>query len=280
MFETKVVFKCKGGPENLRREDPDWCILPLHFDIFPGPLLFLAGGVYYFAMLIGKTSSELRDFNSAQYLPTPSSRLLTMRSLTEEETRTLFTKLAHYTGKSLNALVTPDEDGRLSVFRLQGSRVYYVDKELANLSTSIPRDQLLSMGTQVGKFTKVGRIPSSPLADANTATDWQIPPQPHLPGSDRCPRPLQDLHQIQRSYAFPLRFQRSSRSSLQVLVCTTSRSHAEYSTNDECSEDMPEHAGCVVVDENDGESSPKGAFPRSLLITCSSSPWIRCDLPL
>jgi 60S ribosome subunit biogenesis protein NIP7 len=82
---------------------------------------------------------------------------LKMRSLTEEETRTLFTKLAHYTGKSLNSLVTPDEDGRLSVFRLQGSRVYYVDKELANLSTSIPRDQLLSMGTQVGKFTKVSR---------------------------------------------------------------------------------------------------------------------------
>lgn len=83
-----------------------------------------------------------------------------MRSLTEEETRTLFTKLAHYTGKSLNSLITPDDDGRLSVFRLQGSRVYYVDKELANLSTSIPRDQLLSMGTQVGKFTKVSHTPS------------------------------------------------------------------------------------------------------------------------
>jgi hypothetical protein len=138
----------------LRREDIDWPILPVHSYNFPGPLLLVAGGGYYFAIQIGKTSSKLvvTQTQSFDYLP---FRFLKMRSLTEEETRTLFTKLAHYTGKSLNALVTPDEDGRLSVFRLQGSRVYYVDKELANLSTSIPRDQLLSMGTMVGKFTKV-----------------------------------------------------------------------------------------------------------------------------
>lgn len=43
----------------------------------------------------------------------------------------------------------------MSVFRLQGSRVYYVNKEIANLSVSFPRDELLSMGTMVGKFTKV-----------------------------------------------------------------------------------------------------------------------------
>lgn len=119
-----------------------------------------------------------------------------MRSLTEEETRTLFTKLAHYTGKSLNSLVTPDDDGRLSVFRLQGSRVYYVDKELANLSTSIPRDQLLSMGTQVGKFTKVLHTQVCNLDHANAAIDWQIPSQPHLLRPNCFPRSLQDLHQI------------------------------------------------------------------------------------
>ncbi|KAJ5558993.1 Pseudouridine synthase/archaeosine transglycosylase [Penicillium sp. DV-2018c] len=81
-----------------------------------------------------------------------------MRSLTEEETRTLFTKLAVYTGRSLNTLITPAEDGSLSVFRLQGSRVYYVKKEIANLSVSFPRDVLLSMGTMVGKFTKTGKF--------------------------------------------------------------------------------------------------------------------------
>lgn len=43
----------------------------------------------------------------------------------------------------------------MSVFRLQGSRVYYVNKEIANLSVSFPRETLLSCGTMVGKFTKV-----------------------------------------------------------------------------------------------------------------------------
>ncbi|KAJ5468955.1 Pseudouridine synthase/archaeosine transglycosylase [Penicillium sp. IBT 31633x] len=81
-----------------------------------------------------------------------------MRSLTEEETRTLFTKLAGYTGRSLNTLITPAEDGTQSVFRLQGSRVFYVPKTIANLSVSFPRDALLSMGTMVGKFTKTGKF--------------------------------------------------------------------------------------------------------------------------
>ncbi|KXG52713.1 Pseudouridine synthase/archaeosine transglycosylase [Penicillium griseofulvum] len=81
-----------------------------------------------------------------------------MRSLTEEETRTLFTKLASYTGRSLNTLIAPAEDGTQSVFRLQGSRVYYVNKDIANLSVSFPRDVLLSCGTMIGKFTKTGKF--------------------------------------------------------------------------------------------------------------------------
>ncbi|KGO65579.1 Pseudouridine synthase/archaeosine transglycosylase [Penicillium italicum] len=81
-----------------------------------------------------------------------------MRSLTEEETRTLFTKLASYTGRSLNSLITPAEDGSMSVFRLQGSRVFYVNKEIANLSVSFPRETLLSCGTMIGKFTKASDI--------------------------------------------------------------------------------------------------------------------------
>ncbi|KAF7521038.1 hypothetical protein PCG10_008608 [Penicillium crustosum] len=68
-----------------------------------------------------------------------------MRSLTEEETRTLFTKLASYTGRSLNSLITPAEDGTMSVFRLQGSRVYYVNKEIANLSTGKFRINLTAL---------------------------------------------------------------------------------------------------------------------------------------
>ncbi|KAJ5184268.1 60S ribosome subunit biogenesis protein NIP7 [Penicillium capsulatum] len=85
-----------------------------------------------------------------------------MRSLTEEETRVLFSKLANYTGKSLNNLIAPPsadsaEDDR-HVFRLIGSRVYYMPLKLANLAVSIPRDNLLTVGTQIGKFTKTGKF--------------------------------------------------------------------------------------------------------------------------
>ncbi|KAJ5674549.1 uncharacterized protein N7477_004483 [Penicillium maclennaniae] len=81
-----------------------------------------------------------------------------MRQLTEEETKTLFSKLAHYTGRSLNSLVAPTDGGPQMVFRLQGSRVYYMPLSIANLATSIPRDNLLSAGTQIGKFTKTGKF--------------------------------------------------------------------------------------------------------------------------
>ncbi|KAJ5313473.1 uncharacterized protein N7443_000357 [Penicillium atrosanguineum] len=81
-----------------------------------------------------------------------------MRQLTEEETKTLFSKLAHYTGRSLNSLVAPTDGGPQMVFRLQGSRVYYMPLAIANLATSIPRDNLLSAGTQMGKFTKTGKF--------------------------------------------------------------------------------------------------------------------------
>ncbi|KAI9850667.1 MAG: ribosome biosynthesis protein nip7 [Vezdaea acicularis] len=91
-----------------------------------------------------------------------------MRPLTEQETQTLFAKLANYTGSSLKQLIaapastpagttttTPDDR---YVFRLQESRVYYVRLSTANLATSIARDNLLSLGTCLGKFTKTGKF--------------------------------------------------------------------------------------------------------------------------
>lgn len=84
-----------------------------------------------------------------------------MRALTNTETETLFSKLANYTGRSLNNLIAPPEgetDEERHVFRLHGSRVYYVRLSIANLATSIPRDNLLSLGTCVGKFTKTGKF--------------------------------------------------------------------------------------------------------------------------
>lgn len=95
-----------------------------------------------------------------------------MRALTETETQTLFKKLANYTGRSLTQLIAPSTDSldnennsttttnnnTRHVFRLHESRVYYLPLALANLATSVSRDNLLSLGTCLGKFTKTGKF--------------------------------------------------------------------------------------------------------------------------
>jgi 60S ribosome subunit biogenesis protein NIP7 len=67
-----------------------------------------------------------------------------------------FTKLASYTGGSLKDLISNSSPQH--VFRLHNSRVYYVSLAIANLATSVARDNLLSLGTCVGKFTKTGKF--------------------------------------------------------------------------------------------------------------------------
>jgi 60S ribosome subunit biogenesis protein NIP7 len=88
-----------------------------------------------------------------------------MRPLTDTETKTLFEKLANYTGRSLNNQLTdtaPAPGGKAQpdryVFRVQKDRVYYVRESLANLATSVAREALLSLGTCLGKFTKTGKF--------------------------------------------------------------------------------------------------------------------------
>lgn len=78
-----------------------------------------------------------------------------MRPLTEQETKTLFEKLANYTGTSLKNLIAPLDDSPNAdryVFRMQRNRVYYVLLSTANLATSVARDNLLSLGTCLGKL--------------------------------------------------------------------------------------------------------------------------------
>lgn len=95
---------------------------------------------------------------------TPPPQTATMRPLTDTETKTLFEKLANYTGRSLNNLLTDTASTPNSnatdryVFRVQKDRVYYVRESLANLATSVARDSLLSLGTCLGKFTKTGKF--------------------------------------------------------------------------------------------------------------------------
>lgn len=99
----------------------------------------------------------------------PLHRISTMRPLTEEETKTLFSKLANYTGRSLNQLIAaPPSSSSASastsstpdryVFRLHASRVYYMPLSIANLASSVARANLLSLGTCLGKFTKTGKF--------------------------------------------------------------------------------------------------------------------------
>ncbi|KAL4804704.1 hypothetical protein BDV18DRAFT_142358 [Aspergillus unguis] len=84
-----------------------------------------------------------------------------MRALTEDETRTVFEKLAQYTGSSLKNLIAPLDNSPNAdryVFRISGNRLFYVRLSLANLATSITRDNLLSLGVCMGKFTKTGKF--------------------------------------------------------------------------------------------------------------------------
>ena len=95
----------------------------------------------------------------AIYPSHPPPPLLTMRPLTEPETKTLFTKLANYTGPSIKNLIAPPDSGPTTtrmVFRLGSqNRAYYCSEHLANLATSVARENLLSVGTCLGVFVFV-----------------------------------------------------------------------------------------------------------------------------
>ncbi|KAG2185825.1 hypothetical protein NQZ79_g6980 [Umbelopsis isabellina] len=79
-----------------------------------------------------------------------------MRPLTEEETKTLFEKLAKYIGSNIKHLIDrPDET---YCFRLHRDRVYYVSESIMRKAVSIGRDQLGSLGVCFGKMTKTGKF--------------------------------------------------------------------------------------------------------------------------
>ncbi|KAI1313568.1 60S ribosome subunit biogenesis protein NIP7 [Xylaria venustula] len=83
-----------------------------------------------------------------------------MRPLTEQETKILFEKLANYTTdlKPLIAPLSESADADRYVFRLIKDRVYYVLLSIANLATSVARDNLASVGICLGMtFLAQGR---------------------------------------------------------------------------------------------------------------------------
>lgn len=80
-----------------------------------------------------------------------------MRPLTDEETKTVFSKLAHYIGSNVVHLVDSSSDDP-HVFRLHRDRVYYVSSRAMKLAVSISRPNLCSLGTCFGKFSKTGKF--------------------------------------------------------------------------------------------------------------------------
>jgi 60S ribosome subunit biogenesis protein NIP7 len=79
-----------------------------------------------------------------------------MRQLTEEETKTLFSKLKLFLEENLKYLI--DREDEDYVFRLQEQRIYYMSKSVLDIAQLFGRDELISAGTFVGNFTKAGKI--------------------------------------------------------------------------------------------------------------------------
>merc|ERR1712032_523784 len=82
--------------------------------------------------------------------------LVTMRPLTEDEMALCFEKLKKYIGENLRTML--DRPDGSYVLRLHNSRVYYMSEAMVRLATSFARDQLIAMGTCLGKMTKSGEF--------------------------------------------------------------------------------------------------------------------------
>jgi len=79
-----------------------------------------------------------------------------MRPLTDDEFQTLFQKLQVYLGKNVNKLIERTDEPY--TFRLVLDKVYYLSEAQLRLASNISRDNLVSLGTCFGKFTKNGKF--------------------------------------------------------------------------------------------------------------------------
>jgi len=79
-----------------------------------------------------------------------------MRPLTEEETKIFFEKLSKYIGDNIKSLIERD-DGNYC-FRLHRERVFYVSERIMKQAAHVARENLLSLGTCFGKFTKTKKF--------------------------------------------------------------------------------------------------------------------------
>ena len=80
-----------------------------------------------------------------------------MRPLTEKEAKAVFEKLFKFVGKDVEAFLRKKEKESYC-FRLQKNKVFYIREGIMKKSTNISRDKLVSLGTQIGKFTHSGKF--------------------------------------------------------------------------------------------------------------------------
>ena len=85
-----------------------------------------------------------------------------MRPLEESEVAQVFEKLFKFIGKNLRNVLDNDGDddgeGESFCFRLHKNRVYYVRDRVVKRATNISRDNLVTLGQNVGKFTHSGKF--------------------------------------------------------------------------------------------------------------------------
>lgn len=79
-----------------------------------------------------------------------------MRPLTNDEMQTVFGKLQNYIGTNISKLIERTDEP--FAFRLIKDRVYYVSEAQMKLASNIGKDNLVSLGTCFGKFTKNGKF--------------------------------------------------------------------------------------------------------------------------
>jgi 60S ribosome subunit biogenesis protein NIP7 len=86
-----------------------------------------------------------------------------MRPLTEEETQLLFEKRSKYIGQNIQHMIDRSDAIYMYCFWLHKQFVYYVSEEVVRKATNAAGENLISLGTCFGKFTK--QVAGAPAAD-------------------------------------------------------------------------------------------------------------------
>ena len=108
---------------------------------------------------------DKKDNNNKEYIHSEKKKTI-MRPLEESEVAQVFEKLFKFIGKNLRHVLESDGgDGEETndsedsfCFRLHKNRVYYVRDKVVKRATNISRDNLVTLGQNIGKFTHSGKF--------------------------------------------------------------------------------------------------------------------------